>query len=80
MKKLQIKKTTSIEVASALIRSIKQNCLDLFEDSEFTERFTVLRDYVENMFDKIDGYEITDFFMTVEYSPEGKQIPKISST
>lgn len=79
MKKLQIKKTVSIEVASALLRSIKQNCLDLFGDSEFTERFTALRDHVEDMFDKIDGYEVTDFFMTVEYSHEGKQRPKKSS-
>lgn len=75
MNKVQIKKSLSVEVASAMIRSIEQNCLDLFKDNEFTKRFTALRDYVENMYDVIDGYEITDFYMMLEYSPEMSLMP-----
>lgn len=75
MNKVQIKKPLSVEVANAMIRSIEQNCLDLFKDDEFSKRFAALRDYVENLFDVIDGYEITDFYMTVEYSPEVLLMP-----
>lgn len=75
MNKVQIKKSLSVEVASAMIRSIEQNCLELFDDDEFTKRFAALRDYVDNMFDVIDGYEITDFYMIVEYSPEAPLMP-----
>ncbi len=75
MNKVQIKKSLSVEVASAMIRSIEQNCLDLFKDNEFTKRFTALRDYVENMYDVIDGYEMTDFYMMLEYSPEMSLMP-----
>jgi hypothetical protein len=75
MNKVQIKKSVSIEVASAMIRSIEQNCLDLFKDDEFSKRFAALRDYVGNMIDVIDGREITDFYMIVEYSPEMSLMP-----
>lgn len=76
MKQVQTKIiSASIEVASAFINAIEQNCCDLLSDNGFVERLHALRDYVGDFYNVGDGNEITDFNLLIEYAPEKPMMP-----
>lgn len=48
METIQTKISISAELASAFMRSIKQNCADLFQDGKFCCLFNALQNYIDD--------------------------------